>query len=330
MQTPKDLQVLLEQLAQGELSEAMLYDLSGLHGEDLAGLSSAWPSMPVERRQSIVERLVEIGEANFEMDFAEVFKIGLQDADATVRCSAIEGLWEVDDISMVRPLLRLFREDGSVLVREAAAISLSRFALSAELGRLPSRLGEQVWSALWEAIHDPEQDLSVRRRAIESLAYFDRPEVRQVIGKAYQDEESKMRVSAVFAMGRSADQEWAETVLAELETDDPEMRYEAVRACGALQLIEATSILSLLVSDDDPDIRFAAVWSLGQIGTPEAIRTLQMCQDEGDEALREATEEALEEMALLHGDIEFPMYEFDPDQEDEDEDLFWDDEDLPA
>jgi HEAT repeat protein len=231
---------------------------------------------------------------------------------------------------MVRPLLRLFQEDVAVPVREAAAISLSRYALSAELGRLSPRLGELVWSALWEAIRDPEEDLSVRRRALESLAYFDRPAVRQAIERAYQDDESKMRVSAVFAMGRSSDQEWAETVLAELETDDPEMRYEAVRACGALQLIEATSILSLLVSDDDPDIRCASVWSLGQIGTPEARRTLEMCQDEGDEALQEAAEEALEEMDLLHGDIQFPMYEFDPNAEDEDTGAFWDDEDLLA
>jgi HEAT repeat protein len=139
-----------------------------------------------------------------------------------------------------------------------------------------------------------------------------------------------MRVSAVFAMGRSHDQEWADTVLEELETDDPEMRYEAIRACGALQLIEATAILSLLVSDDDPEIRFASVWSLGQIGTPEARRTLEMCQDEGDEALQEAAEEALEEMALLHGDIQFPLYEFSPDDGNEDTDLYWDGGDLPA
>ena len=33
-------------------------------------------------------------------------------------------------------------------------------------------------------------------------------------------------------------------------------------------------------------------------------------------------------MDLMQGNIDFAMYEFDPD--DEDEDAFWDDEDLPA
>jgi HEAT repeat protein len=330
MQASEDFERVLEQLRQDDPPEAVLYELSNLHGDELDRLVEAWPDLPAGPRQTIVERLVEIGEADFEADFSEVFKLGLRDAEAKVRISAIEGLWEVEDVALIRPLVRLLREDGSIPVREAAAISLSRFALMGELGRLQSPLSNVVWEALWEALHDPEEDLSVRRRAIESLAYFDRPEITQMIERAYQDDEPKMRVSAVFAMGRNADQEWAESVLLELESQDPEMRYEATRACGELQLIEATSILSLLVHDDDPEVKFAAVWSLGQIGTPEARRVLEECADEGDEALQDAAEEALDDLALMQGDIEFPMYEFDPDADDDDEEAFWDYEDLPA
>jgi HEAT repeat protein len=330
MQTSENFERVLEQLYLTDPPEAALHELSNLHGSELDRLTEAWSSVPAEQRQSIVERLVEIGEADFEMDFSEVFKLGLDDAEANVRALAIEGLWEVEDSALVRPLVHLFREDSAIPVREAAAISMSRFALMGELGRLQPRLADMVWEALWEAIHNPGEDLSVRRRAIESLAYFDRPEVTQVIERAYEDDETRMRVSAVFAMGRSADQEWAEKVLLELESDEPEMRYEATRACGELQLIEATSILSLLVHDDDPEVKFAAVWSLGQIGTPEARRVLEECADEGDEALQDAAEEALDDMDLMQGDIDFSMYEFDPDAEDEDEEAFWDDEDLLA
>ena len=309
MQSLEDFEQVLEQLAQGNPPEATLYRLSNLHGKELARLTQVWTTIPKEHRPAIVSRLVEIGEDDFEVDFGEMFKIGLQDTDAHVRVSAIEGLWEVEDIFLIRPIIRMLEQDPSVLVREAAATSLSRFALLAELGRLQPRQVDLIWNALWTAIRSPTEDMSVRRRAIESIAYFDRPEITRLIQETYKNEEPKMRVSAVFAMGRSGDQEWADKVLEELYTDDPEMRYEATRACGELKLIEATSALSKLVADTDPEIKFAAVWALGQIGTPEARRVLEICNEQGDEALEDAAENALAEMDFMDGDIEFPIYD---------------------
>ena len=309
MQSVEEFEQVLEQLAQDSPPEATLYLLSNLHGKELARLTQVWPTLPKEHRHAIATRLVEIGEDDFEVDFCEVFKIGLQDADARVRVSAIEGLWEVEKIALLRLIIRMLEQDPSVLVREAAATSLSRFALLAELGRLQPRQVDLIWNALWTAIRSPTEDMSVRRRAIESIAYFDRPEITRLIQETYKNEEPKMRVSAVFAMGRSGDQEWADKVLEELYTDDPEMRYEATRACGELKLIEATSALSKLVADTDPEIKFAAVWALGQIGTPEARRVLEICNEQGDEALEDAAENALAEMDFMDGDIEFPIYD---------------------
>jgi len=321
-----DIQRTLGELAEGPLEDAVLYNLSNLHGEALVALADAWPAVPDERRQRIVARLAEIAEADFEADFSELLKIALHDPDAHVRTAAIEGLWEVDDVILVRPMVHMLRRDPSILVREAAASALSRFALLAELGRLSARLAQKVWDVLWEAVHDPEQDLSVRRRSIEALAYFDRPEVRRVIEAAYADDEPKMRVSAVFAMGRSSDQDWSEIVLAELETDDPEMRYEAARACGELRLTEATGQLSRLVADVDPEVKMVAVWSLGQIATPEARRVLEICYEQGDEALQDAADDALAEMELMQGNLDFSMYDFEG--EEDDELLPWDEDEA--
>jgi HEAT repeat protein len=313
----------LNSLREPRPSDATLYKLSNLHGTELRLLTNTWPSLPVEHRQQIASRLVEIGEADFETDFCEVFKVCLVDSDPRVRTAGIEGLWEAEDVVLIRPLIRMLRQDDSMAVREAAAMSLSRFALLAELGDLPSRPADLVWDALWSAVHDPQEDMSVRRRAIESLAYFDRSEVTQVIESAYQDEEAMMRISAVYAMGRNADERWNERVMAELEQDDPQMRYESARACGSLRVAEAVPVLSRMVADPDLEVKLAAVWALGQIGGPEAKRVLEICAEQGDEALRDAADEALEELDLGEGTSEFPLLNAD---EEEDE-LDWDEED---
>jgi HEAT repeat protein len=325
MQERKDLTQVIQELRQQDVSESTLYHLSNLHGPDLDLLSQAWPSFAIECRQEVVSHLTEIAEADFEVDFGEVFKICLHDADARVRAAAVEGLWEEDDVILIRPLVRLLRDDESALVREAVATSLSRFALQAELESLPSRLADLVWDALWKTIHNVQEDLNVRRRAIESLAYFDRPEVHQVIERAYQDEESLMRISAVFAMGRSGDEEWDDMAISELDGDEPAMRFEACRACGELHIAEAVPRLGQMVADPDPEVRLAAVWALGQIGGPEAQRVLEICQEMGNEALQDAAGAALDDLDFMYGELDLEMPDFDLD--DEEEDLaFWEDE----
>ena len=324
MQEKQGFDQVLDSLRASRPSEATLYKLSNLHGTELRLLAETWPSLPTANRQQIAARLVEIGEADFETDFCEVFKVGLTDTDPQVRAAAIEGLWEVQDVVLVRPLIRMLQQDSSTIVREAAAMSLSRFALLAELGDLPSRLPDLIWDALWAAEHNLQEDISVRRRAVESLAYFDRPEVEQVIEQAYEDEEPMMRISAVFAMGRSGDERWNNQVMAELEHDDPQMRYEAVRASGALRIAEAVPTLSRMVADPDVEVKLAAVWALGQIGGSEARRVLEVCYEQGGEVLQDAADEALQELDFGDGSFEFPLWNADEEEEDE---LDWGEDD---
>jgi HEAT repeat protein len=310
----------LEHLQEPDPPRSALFALSNLHSGSLAQLAEAWPALPVERRIDVISQLVEMSEADFEADFSQVFRLCLDDADPRVRTSAIEGLWEVEDVRLIRPLVRALTGDASALVREAAAISLSRFALRAELGQLQPRLADLIWESLWQAVNKAEEDIAVRRRALESLAYFDRPEVSAAIGRAYRDEDSTMRVSAVFAMGRSTDEEWSTQILDELESEFPEMRYEAARACGELQLAGAVPQLSQMTADLDLEVKLAAIWSLGRIGGPEARRVLDICVEMGDEALIEAAREALDEMDYMEEEIDLDLYNYDSDDDPEDED----------
>jgi HEAT repeat protein len=138
---------------------------------------------------------------------------------------------------------------------------------------------------------------------LESIAYTDNEVVVELIEQAYESADEKLRVSAVFAMGRSADTRWAGQVQQELFSPNPELRYEAARACGELQLTEAVTDLEELVDDANPEIQETALWALGQIGGDKARAILERYCKAAYEATRIAAEAALAELEFLHGDL---------------------------
>ncbi len=294
--------------SEAPLSISNFYILSGISEREMEALRRAWPQLPVERRRTILRVLVEITEASFEADFNTIFRFCLSDEDEEVRAQAIEGLWEDESVSILRSLIGLLQGDPSFLVRARAAAGLGRFVLLAELDELDSELGAEVQEALLDTINNPQEVLEVRRRAVEAISFSGVEGVRRIIETAYQDESQKMRVSAVFAMGRSIDPHWGKTLLRELRNPDPEMRYEAARACGELELKEAVPTLARLINDADREVQGAAIWALGRIGGQRARRVLQACCESDDEILSEVAEEALSELEFAEGIFEIPIY----------------------
>ncbi len=290
------------------LSISNLYILSGISKRETEAFCEAWPRFPVERRRNILRTLVEITEASFEPDFNRIFRFGLSDEDEEVRAQAIEGLWEDESVSILRSLVGLLRGDPSFLVRAKAAAGLGRFVLLAELDELDGELGAEVREVLLYSINNPQEAVEVRRRAVEAISFSGEEGVRKIIEAAYQDEAPKMRVSAIFAMGRSVDPYWGETLLRELKPPDPEMRYEAARACGELELKEAVPTLARLIDDADGEVQGAAIWALGRIGGRGARRVLRACCESDDEILAGAAEEALSELEFAEGIFEIPLY----------------------
>jgi HEAT repeat protein len=298
------LDALLEELnksAQMPKQES-LYLLSNLAAEDAACIRAAWPDLPVELRRDLLATLVDIAEADFEVDFGAVFRIGLEDKDAEARTTAIEGLWEDPDVRLV-PLLIERLQDETMSVRAAAATSLGRFILMGELGKIRPDPFSQAYKALLAVCQDAAEHYEVRRRAMESLSYVDAEDVATLIREAYQASEEKVRVSAVFAMGRSADTRWAPQVKQDLFSPNPELRYEAARACGELQLSNTVAELAELTEDVDAEVQEAALWALGQIGGDKAREVLKRYCESECEATRIAAEAALDELEFLHGDL---------------------------
>jgi HEAT repeat protein len=317
------IEALLKHLADESqpLSVARLYALSNLERDDLAHVQTAWPDLPADRRRAAVRHLADITETNFEVDFSPIFRLGLKDPDPGVREAAIDGLWEVEDPALIAPLVKIMQEDTSEAVRAVAAGTLGHFVYLDELEDIPHAQVVPALQALRKIIATPDDSLEVRRRAVEAIAYSSADDVPDIVRAAYASPDELMRVSAIYAMGNSADDRWIETVIEELEAQSPAIRYEAARAAGELEARNAVSTLARLLDDPDREVQEMTVWALGQIGGNQARKLMTQLAKSNDEALAEAATEALEEMEWMHGATrDMPLFVFDPHADEDDED----------
>ena len=179
----------------------------------------------------------------------------IDDDDPKVRAQAIEGLWEDEDVRLINPFIRHLKSDDSAEVRAVAAASLGRFMLMSELDQLDTTIARRIENTLRNTFSGAEGDITVRRRALESLAYSSQEYVQDLIREAYQDDDDSLHLSAVFAMGRSADLHWENAVLEELGSSDSGMRFEAARASGELELADAVPELIDFLQEDDVELR---------------------------------------------------------------------------
>jgi HEAT repeat protein len=279
-------------------SVAALTFLSDLGSSERADFRENWPSLPIDRRRFIVHELVQIAEDNIDLDFRHVFLVALEDRDPEVRTTAVEGLYEDESRLLLGRLLDMLRRDPDDGVREAVARALGRFTYLAQCTDKLGASGDILRQALLDAATNLDEDTDVRRRAIEALGYYiGDPQVEALIAEAYEGGGVRAE-SALFAMGRSLDERWQQVVLDELESSRPAMRYEAARAAGEMTLAEALPFLTRLVGDRDTEVRLAAIWSLGQIGGKPAREALQKALQSKEPAIREAAQEAMDEIAF--------------------------------
>lgn len=310
------------------LRSALVYRLSDPSEDDLRTLRAGWEQIPAERRRLLMSRLAETSEASFEVDYTAVALHALSDEDAIVRTNAIAALWEDENAATMHRFVLLLQQDPSPDVRAAAAEALARFVLAGELGKLPEASARQTEDALLEAYISADEPLDVRRRALESLAYSGRTEVPDLIDQARRHDDPSVRTTAIFAMGRSADDRWAPQVIEALDDPEAEMRYEAARAAGELGLASTVTRLIQLAHGADREVKEVAIWSLGEIGGSQAQRALlQLADEEDDDDLLEAIEDAVNTAALGAGELATYLLGIDEDdnERDEEDDTLYDD-----
>lgn len=280
-----------------------LHRFSDLSGSELIQFKETWPKVDPNRRLAIAEDLEELAETDTQVSFDEMAKFSLEDADPRVRATAVRILWENEDPKLAPVFLKMMEKDADDVVRASAAAALGAFVYLGELDKISPLLKKRVEDALLQ-VHTGGDLPLVRRRALESLGYSGRDEVPDLLKAALKSKDTEWKASALFAMGRSADEErWGATILQRLSDSDAEVQLEAVRAAGQLELNPARQpLLRMLEQGDelDEDVRMAAIWSLSQIGGEEVRPLLEKLENEAqDDDEADFIELAIDNLATI-------------------------------
>ena len=286
-------------------SHQFLIELSDLAPAEVGMFARSWFKVADGRRGQVVELLVEMAEDNAELDFSAAFKVCLKDPDSSVRRMAISGLWEFEDRSLIVQLVELLESDQSGEVRAEAAVALGKFAALAQDGKILVKDGERVKESLMTALLNDGEWVEVGRRALESVAPFNTPEIYRFIHRAYDSEDVKLKCSSLYAMGKTGEATWLPLIFRELKNPSPPVRYEAAHACGQMDDAGATPYLLPLLHDDDLQVQLAVIDALGEIGDTLAKRALIRCMKGGDSILEDAARAALENIKGMEDPLGF-------------------------
>lgn len=288
-----------------------LEGLSDLGSDAVERFGQTYRQLPADRRRALLLELGRIADERIELQFHALNRLALEDEDPLIRCVAIENLWEREEPQLARVLMRLFSDDPSEDVRSAAASALGRFILLGEMNELPAGLQDEIEGLLQNAFAAPDT-IQVRRSCLEALGFSSSEGIGRLIEEHSLADDDRLRVSAMRAIGRSADPVWSPLVLQELSSPSPAMRKEAATAAGELEIRKAIQPLIELLEDVDDGVRDAAIWSLGQLGGEAAEEALlELAEANEDESLAALIDEALEYLSFVNGTPDFLLFDID-------------------
>ena len=304
--------------AEGQKNENIVgtivfYGLSDITAQQAKQLEPVWNELPTSYKHKVLVAFNEASEADFDLSYKQVALLGLKDESSLVRAAAVDLLWDDESVDTLRLLLNLVRTDDAPSVKARALVSLGKYILLGEYEEIPELIAYEAQQLAFELHTDTSQPLEVRRRALEALSNSSHAQKDKLIQNAYHSPEHLLRVSAVFAMGRTCDKKWEDILLEELDGEDTEIVYEAVRACGEIGLTSSVRQLGQLLLDDDREIQLMVIWSLGEIGGQQAVDILTFYEESvEDEDLLEATEDAL---GVASFNLSGAMFDFDVDDD---------------
>lgn len=312
----------LRQLEHSErpLSPRALQTFSDINPQNLQALQKIWPVLPLRRKYGLLENLAEQLDEDGAVDYADLATWALNDSDGGVRYRALELLRETEDPRLLPGLSTLTASDPEENVRARAASRLGNFLFLAEVEEVPAAIGQQAFEALQNLYQNGSPAL--QRAALEALGSSSQASIPPLIEAALQKADLQWQVSALRAIGKSADERWNGAVLSRLNDLHPEVRLAAVQAAGSLGLKNAKDALLALLNDaeeEDNEILASAIWSLSELGGEDVREALVSLYDAAEEAeddeLAAFLEEALENLDFTEDAENFQLMAFDPEED---------------
>jgi HEAT repeat protein len=287
-----------------------------------------------DERIQFLSRIVE--GRDYLTDYLPVLKDFLDDEEAEVRQLAISGLWDYPQPELIEVLFDKANNDPDEGVRCKAIITLGRYVYEGVMAEYDFDWGEieeimreeelpeedflRVKEFLLAVYRDQDNTIDEQRYAVEALSFSSEPEIIEIIEDAYAHPNNRMKMSAIFAMGRNGHSNWEDTILNELYSPVRELQLEAIKAAGEAGFDRAGKPLWRLTFSDDQDVKLEAIWSLGQTGWEGAFERLDdLAFFSEDEEIRDTAQAALEEWYLYSGQLE-DVYDEEEDWEEFDED----------
>ena len=291
----------LQALAAGELelSAEQLASISGLAAAGRRQVQETLQGMDAAARFSCVDRLITVAEMSVLYDFSAVCLDCLEDADAAVRALAASGFADDEGRDTLHRLVELARHDPEASVRSEAALALGPAALRAEFDQLQQADRELVVGTLRAIASDATEEPAVQASALANVGVISEAWVRDLIFDAYESGEPALRLGALQAMGRSADDYWLPTLINALAALDEDERIVAAQAVGEIGHEDAIVPLAELLDDESLEVVEATVLALGEIGGPAAREELERYADHPEPVLRAAVQAALEEATFV-------------------------------
>lgn len=310
------LDVLLDDDA--EIPRRYLSEFSDIQPAALHSLMEVWPRIARDRKLLLLDRLNARASGDTLVSFDDVARALLTDPEPQVRIRAMRLLVEYENVQVVPTYIEMLTNDSEIAVRAEAASMLGLFVQLGEFDDIPDELHHQIEDVLLEVLNGDDVP-SVRRRALEALGFSSRDEIPVLIESAFNRQDPDWQASALFAMGRSNDDRWADKVLLMIASETPRVRLAAVQAAGELELRSARLLLLRLLEDEyDDAVAGAAIWSLSQIGGEDVRLYLQNLLDNVEDNEQAAfLEEALDNLAFTEDMASFDLLALDADEIDE-------------
>lgn len=275
--------------------------LSDLLGDALALFKEEWSQTDDERRLIIAHHLVDLTEFDFVVDFEPLFVLMLADENSDVRITGLNGLWDTITTALIPTILKLAHDDEVLDVQVAAARTLTHFVLLAEWEELPAKPVAPIVPSLIKLYDEPTTAVSLKAAILEAVSPAPHPRLSGMIEDSYGSADRQLRLSAIFAMGGSADDRWLPILLEEMDSYETDVRIEAIRAIGLIGDETAVPDLINQLADEDEEIIAITIQALGEIGGDEATETLRNLLENPDyEEYEDVIDEALELSHVLY------------------------------